>query len=282
MARKIMVGYRRDRHGEDALALGRVLARFAQVDEVVVAEAGGAADRSLATTTQGWPEGVRVTTRAIPGSSAAGALTSVADAERADVVVLGSTHRGRAGRVLIGTTAGSMFRDAKWAVTIAPPGFADSPAALRRIGVAFDGSDEALVALEWAAALASESSADLRLAAVAEPPPPPVDTWGASLPAEAWVGAPAMLEDAEVVELQRDRLRRQASAASASVGRADADTLILVGDPVRELQEAASDFDMLVLGSHGRGPLAGALEGSVSRRLAHSCPVPLAVVPSRA
>ena len=73
------------------------------------------------------------------------------------------------------------------------------------------------------------------------------------------------------------------SAGDARVTRTrGTETAIVVGDPVQELRDQAADLDMLVVGSHSRGALESVLMGSVSRRLAHSCPAPLAVVPPHA
>src|SRR4051812_16618769 len=122
MYRKLLVGYAADRHGEDALSLARVLASAESVAEVLIVEArhesrfgtadGGArraaAERRLAPTTIGWPAHVDVSARVVAGQSPAAALSATADQEGADVLVLGSSHRGFAGRVLIGTTASSI------------------------------------------------------------------------------------------------------------------------------------------------------------------------------
>ncbi len=45
---------------------------------------------------------------------------------------------------------------------------------------------------------------------------------------------------------------------------------VVLGDPVREIRHKAEEIDpeLLVLGSRGHGPLAGAILGSVTRSLA--------------
>jgi nucleotide-binding universal stress UspA family protein len=53
----------------------------------------------------------------------------------------------------------------------------------------------------------------------------------------------------------------------------------LVGGVLDDLREQAADLDLLVVGTHQQGALTRLLAGSVSRRLAHSCPAPLAAVP---
>jgi nucleotide-binding universal stress UspA family protein len=52
------------------------------------------------------------------------------------------------------------------------------------------------------------------------------------------------------------------------------------GDEATEIANAAEDLDvdMVVIGSHGRGALTGALFGSVSRALVRRCKRPVTVV----
>lgn len=276
--RRLMVGYRGDEHGEDALVLARVLAASEAVRDVLVVEASGAGQPVAG---QGWPAHVQIAVRALPGGSPADALRAVAAEEDVDLLVLGSTHRRLAGRVLVGTTAGHILRDASLPVAIAPRGFRDAPGRLRRIGVAFDGSDEAGIALEWASAVARPLAAEIRLLAVVEPPPPPVETWGASVPGEAWTDGLSFAESSQLAETLRDGMDHRLEAARRSIGQPDAEVVTVVGDPLHELRSAAVDVDLLVVGSHGDGALSRLLVGSVSHGLAHSCPAPLVVVRDR-
>jgi len=273
-----MVGYRDDEHGEDALALARVLAASEAVRDVLVVEVSGAGQPVAG---QGWPAHVQVAVRALPGGSPADALPALAAEEDVDLLVLGSTHRGLAGRVLAGTTAGHILRDTSLSVAIAPRGFRDAPGPLRRIGVAFDGSDEARIALEWASAAAPPLAAEIRLVAVVEPPPPPIETWGAAVPGEAWSDGLAFAESSRLAQTVRDGMDHRLEAARRSIGQPDAEVVTVVGDPLNELRSAAEDVDLLVVGSHGGGALSRLLEGNVSHGLAHSCPAPLVVVRDR-
>jgi nucleotide-binding universal stress UspA family protein len=273
-----MVGYRGDEHGEDALALARVLAASEAVRDVLVVEVAGAGQPVAG---QGWPAHVQIAVRALPGGSPEDALPAVAAEEDVDLLVLGSTHRGHAGRVLLGTTAGHILRDTSLSVAIAPRGFRDAPGRLRRIGVAFDGSDEARIALEWAAAAARPLAAEIRLVAVVEPPPPPVETWGANVPGEVWTDGLTFADSSQLAETLRDGMDHRLEAARRSIGQPHAEGVTVVGDPLHELRSAAEDVDLLVVGSHGSGALSRLLAGSVSHGLAHSCPAPLVVVRDR-
>src|SRR3954447_5145720 len=273
-----MVGYRDDEHGEDALALARVLASSEAVRDVLVVEASGTRQSGAG---QGWPADVQIAVRAVPGGSPAGALPAVAAEEEVDLLVLGSTHRGLAGRALRGTTAGHILRDTSLPMAIAPQGFRAAPGRLRRIGVAFDGSDEAGIALEWASAAARPLVAEIRLLAVVAPPPPPVETWGASVPGEVWADGLPFDESLQLTQTLRDGMDHRLEAARRSMGQPDAEVVSVVGDPLLELRSAAEDVDLLGGGSHGSGALSRVLAGSVSHGLVHSCPSPLVVVQDR-
>lgn len=275
MYRKMVVGYAPERHGADALALAQVLASPGAVEEVLIVQVASHPEPIDAA----WPEHVRVSTRATSEGSPAEALRSAADSEHADLLVLGSTHRGFGGRLLMGTTAGSIFPDARWPVVIAPDGYAESPAALHTIGVAYDGSAEAQAALRWGAALAAAFSAKMRLLAVVSPPPPPAEVWGPSVPADTWSSGLSTGQSIDAVDAMREHMLRELADARASIHQDDAQTAVIVGDPRYGLREAAEELDMLIVGSHGSGRVTGALMRSVSRGLAHSCPVPLVVVP---
>ena len=60
-----------------------------------------------------------------------------------------------------------------------------------------------------------------------------------------------------------------------------ADGELLVGPVAEMIAEAAKDFDLLLLGSRGRGPLLRTLLGSVSGPIARNAPCPVLVLPAR-
>src|SRR5262249_46359721 len=101
----------------------------------------------------------------IANPSPAHALHTLADAERAALVVVGSTHTGRAGRVLPGSTGERLPHGSPCPVAIVPKGYTAD--AIRRIGVACNDTDEARAAVRAAAALALAFDAELELIGVA-------------------------------------------------------------------------------------------------------------------
>ena len=78
------------------------------------------------------------------------------DRDHASLVVVGSTHTGHLGRVYPGSTGEKLLHGAPCAVAIVPRGYDEQP--VGKVGVAYDGSDEAKAALESAVELAGRSA----------------------------------------------------------------------------------------------------------------------------
>ena len=57
------------------------------------------------------------------------------------------------------------------------------------------------------------------------------------------------------------------------------EAIAISGHPATVLAEQAQDATLVVVGTRGRGTLAGIVLGSVSQALAHHCPTPLMIVP---
>jgi len=199
--------------------------------------------------------------------SAAGGLHEEAAAQEADLLVVGSSHRGALGRVLAGSVTRQALQAAPCAVAVAPRGLHDAPPAPPRlIGVAFDGGPEARAALRTAAALARELGAELRLLAVAD-----LATSGFG-----WaVGAPLHA----LREAEQANLRRGLDAAIAGLEGVTASAEVLEGRASDRLVAASAALDLLVLGSRNYGPVRRALLGTVSGRVADEAACPVLVVP---
>jgi nucleotide-binding universal stress UspA family protein len=291
VAGTIVIGFDGSDCGEDALALGLVLCRatgaspvvavvypeqypigVGRVDAEWVAYLEERAEELLQRARRVLGDGVAADYRTVSAASESRGLHELAEREQAEVVVVGSTHRGPLGRTYPGSTGDRLLQGSAWPVAVAPRGLReDPPPALRTIAVAFLDTPEAHEALDFAAALAQRSGARLRLLSV--------------LPSRAEVFAPVVGRDAEVAFASRAREVVQAAldhALAGLGGRVEATGELLEGDVVDALATLdRRDADLLVCGSRGYGPIRRVLLGGVSSRLLRRAACPLLVVPRR-
>jgi len=215
------------------------------------------------------PAGIRVKQRAPVAPSPARGLTELAEAEGADLVVIGSSRHSEAGRVAIDRTAGRLLQGAPCAVAVAPAGLR-STERFRHVGVAYDGSPEASAALAAGYAIAARDCAAVTLLSALDAVPPP-----------ASVAVAADLESTG----RRARLHVQElldAAADAAPAGVNPRTLLLHGAPAAVIPPACDGIvDLLVTGSRGYGPMQRALLGSVSEALTNGATYPVLVLPRR-
>jgi nucleotide-binding universal stress UspA family protein len=209
--------------------------------------------------------------RTILAASPAAGLHDLAEREQADLIVLGSSHRGALGRVLAGSVAERLLHGSPCAVAVAPKGFRErSHPPGHVIAVAFDGSPESHAAIAAAAGLARTLEASIRVLAVFEP----------DLVA-GFGGLPPAYDRAEVLRAAKEHLERELERALAGVpGETRAEASVLAGRPAEVLSaETSRGVDLLVTGSRGYGPLGRVLLGSVSAELMRSAHCPVLVLP---
>jgi nucleotide-binding universal stress UspA family protein len=284
MARPIVVGFDGSDHARDALALGRTMATALDARLVVVCAytpeewlwAPGTAEpmdadereRVEVAAEQELSADDRCEFRTVPSPSAAGAIHAAAEAEGAQLIVVGSTHRGSVGQVLLGTVTQQALDAAPCSVLVAPAGAAARSFRLTKIGVGFDDTPQAHDALSVAALLARQVSGELRI------------IWAAHLVARALPAAftgymrPNYLE--EVREGIEHRLER---AAAPFRDELFVRTEIASGETVAALTASSEHLDVLVLGSRGYGPAKRMLLGSVSRAVLDGARCPVLTVP---
>jgi nucleotide-binding universal stress UspA family protein len=260
----VLVGVRRpDDHGRDALALAVRLARALHAElilagtwSVAFGPHGGAYDTVMR---RGFEATFDALAGAIPhdvvwdtalgrGTSSVRALHDLATHTRASAIVLGPTHLGRLGHLVVGDAALAALHGAPCAVAVASPGTREREAA-GRIVVGWDGSVEAREALESAVRLAAGQRAGVELVAVAGSPP------GAD--------ARAALDD----------------GLAAVDGRVPASATLRVGVVAAELAGAARGASLLAVGSRAHGAAHRVVVGSTSAGLLHRARVPVLVLP---
>jgi nucleotide-binding universal stress UspA family protein len=202
-------------------------------------------------------------TEVVADVSPARALHRVAESLSAGMIVVGSTHRGTVGRVLAGDVALATLHGAPCPVAVAPRGYTASPRAVRRIGVAFDGTEESRQALGAAAVLAGRCGAEITALRV-------VDMLAAV--------ATDAVSDRDWMTAYRDEVERDAREAVASLG-VPAHAEAVIGGPTDELVRLSGEVDLLVAGARGWGPVRRILLGSTSSRLVRRAACPVLVVP---
>ena len=281
MYRKVLVGHDLKAGGDDALALGRELARATGADLVVanvftVAVQYGAEvawiqeeEERAARAIEQVASEARAEGRALRAMSPTGGLYQVAEEVDADLVIVGSSHRGKAERILAGDVALGLLHGSPCAVSVAPQGYAgQTRGEWSTIVVGYDASPEARLALDDAVELAEMSGAALKLVAVA-PEPAIVYGKGASM------GGYQELK--ESIEGQRQtELDEAVELIPAGVG---VEAAVAWGEPGEQLAAASAGASLLMLGSRSYGPLRGVLLGSVSREVARHAPCPVLIHP---
>jgi nucleotide-binding universal stress UspA family protein len=274
---EIVIGVDGTERGEDAVVFGRQLAASAG-GHIVLANAFPYEDIRGRATGRAHREALRqdsqdmlgaITERfvvqgrtvSLASTSPARALHELAEKDGAALIVVGSSHVGTARRVLPGSTGERLLHGSPCAVAVVPTGYRETEhAAPTRIGIAFDGSDEAMAALRGAVGLARALGAEVEVIRAFAPYVTPADAQ-----------ALADLEDGARRQLDR--------AMNTLPPEIPAGRTFGAGDAAQLLAERSRDLDLLVIGSRGYGPLRAVLLGAVSGRVIRDAACPVIVVP---
>ena len=283
MLPKVLIGYDGSPQGDDALWFGRSLSEVLDARPIVTTviahtrhgqeetefdEAVTKFCEPLFDKARERIDAVEVTAKPMVNDSPAAGIYELTDWEKPTAVVIGSTRHGKSGRVQVGTLGGSLLSGVRCSVAVAPRGYADRRSGLGRIGVAVDGSSQSWRALSAAVYLAERANAPLAILSVMGPPHYVLGGLLSPLGPE---------EYREYKEKEWESVYEEASGRVPD-GVAS-EPLLLHGEPAEALAEAASDLDLLLLGSRGYGPVKGTLLGSVSARVMAAAPCPVMVVP---
>lgn len=277
---KVLVGFDDSTGAWDAVALTKVLGGFTYCDALLVdvlplpepipipyrilpsESPPGDTSAALEQATTAL-RGIDVEARTVVGGSPARVIHDLAEMEGAELVVVGSPHRGPIGRTFIGSVAESLLHGSPVPVAVSPRGYRNekhhSP---RLIAVAYDGSPEAKLALSYAQALALAGGAGIRVITVVAP--------AAAMPGFAAYTPPIGSDPGELV----------AEALATLDPAIEAEGFQLAGPPATAVAEACENgVDLLVTGSRGYGPLGRVFIGSFAASLIRRSPCPALVVP---
>lgn len=202
--------------------------------------------------------GVRAELRWSACTSPGRGLHELAETLHSDLLVVGSSRRGLLGRVLVGDDTRAALDGAPCPVAVAPAGYAEHPATIRKIGVGYDGSPDSERALDVARTLAGDLRASLAALEVVAFPAYPFRAPGAG-------------DSASIRELIRDARDRVASIGDVEPHGA-------YGHAAEELGRWGDTVDLLVVGSRGYGPVGRLVHGSTSRGLLQTAHCPLLVL----
>lgn len=284
MYRRIVIGFDGTDHSRDAVALGVALAQatgasltfvkaFYDIPDVLPDPLRGKlreeAEHSMRELGFEMPDDVVAAKHLVCHRSPARALHDYAEETGADLIVLGSSRKAAAGYAVSGRLARQILDGAPCAVAIAPAGFLTrKDPQLRSIGVGVDGSVESDHAVVAAGELARAFGARLRIMAAIEPVEPVLSRYG--------IEAEKLAQQ----EMEADAARALERGVGAAPSDVEVDQVRLEDHvPARALAGAASDVDLLIVGSRGYGPVRRVLLGSVSAELMRELPCGLVVVP---
>ncbi len=185
MIDKVLIGYDGSDESKDAVAFGAALARACganvalaaafpvepELDPLLWVSLEDRAEAMLGPVKNRLGQ-LCAETRGVLGAPAEG-LARTANELEADVIVVGSTHRGQLGRILLGSTAARLVHCASVPVVVTPRGRRlEETAEVRSILVADDGSPEARAAASLADGIAAATAArvvDMRITGEGDP-----------------------------------------------------------------------------------------------------------------
>ena len=188
----------------------------------------------------------------VTAGSPAHVLQEKATEVGAGLIVVGSTNRGKLGRIATSTTADRVLDGAPCPVVIAPRGFKCARPTTRKVGVAFVDTAGGWSALSAGAAIARSTDAQLIAYTVTD--------------ADTHAGDRARAEDV---------VRR---AIAERAGDVDAEARLLK-DGAEALIYESRDLDFLLRGCQSTGRRLAPLAREVPSKLASAAECPLLIVP---
>jgi nucleotide-binding universal stress UspA family protein len=210
-----------------------------------------------------------VTVLAVDAPDAAAQIVRTARSINASLIVMGTHGRGGVVRVLMGSVAEKVVRTASCPVLTANGALRASAKGFRRILVPTDFSAPSDAALDCARRLAAGFGGSIHLLHALDD----VSDSGVA-GSEFFVTEPPQARSMRLMDA-RDRLMHRITADDRVALHAT--TEVIFGSPSQIIVDYAADnqFDLIVMGTHGRTGMAHLLIGSVAERVVRTagCPV---------
>jgi nucleotide-binding universal stress UspA family protein len=143
----------------------------------------------------------------------------------------------------------------------------------KKILAAVDGSDASIQALDYAAYLADQNNAELKIVSAVEPLP------------KLYAAGSAQAYHAKHMEIQEENYKKthqeQRKRLNDEYPNLKISAVIETGRPATIIREASQDTDLIVIGHRGQGGVLSWVLGSVAKQIVDSCTVPVLVIKDR-
>ncbi|MDN5726559.1 MAG: universal stress protein [Propionibacteriales bacterium] len=194
----------------------------------------------------------------------------VAEAGPEDLVVVGTRGRSELASVLLGSVSYQVTAHSPCPVIVVRSkcDFANPDGA---VVVGVDGSEASAKAVEFAIRWSLKAGRPLTLVAAWQNPTM------VGLPG-AWVYASTEDDAAAVEQATMTMMAELRDRISTYHPELTVTSKVVADDPAHALTEASAEASLLVVGSRGHGGFVGLVLGSISHRVLHDAPVPVAVV----
>lgn len=293
MSAPILVGYSPQTADRGPINFGVAVSRFTGAPLVVAAVFPGGSDIDVLSGGEfgGDPHGDRsgleqlrselesqrvdASIKVVEHSTPARGLAGTVEETDPRLVVIGSTRRGRLGRVLPGSTAERLIHGSPRPVVVVQHGYETPEQGLQSVGAAFVPTDEGRAALRTAAAIARAAGARVLATMVLSP----------KHAAEMSPGLMAQAHhERDPGEDLHARHRIEATdelenAITELAGDVEVEPDVLFQRPAEGLEAASQRVDLLVMGSRAYGPARAVMLGGVSRQVTASASCPVLVLP---
>ncbi len=203
-----------------------------------------------------------VSSRALLVDGHPDALLAAADAEQADLLVVGTRGSGGFASLHLGSVAHHLSQHASLPLAIVP--VAGAGRNVTKIVVGVDGSPGSAAAVAWSADLAAAVAASAVVVLAREPP------------IEAFPGA-----DPNSWYQRAEGQLTSWTAPLIDVGVSVEQVIVESVHPVTAIADTAErqSGDLVVVGTHGQGGFTNMRLGAVARQLVHRLQLPVALVP---